>query len=155
MNRIRALELEFDEPLADIVTGMREQGCNWAVIAGALGVSNQTLITWRREFGFAPTNREKIIEKSRRQKNIIAARLGYRNFRALYADLRMTKKMLVRDIAAKMGVHENTLYKWIPENMKGYIYIATPARVASRKKNLAKAREVKRTKYGTLWTGNL
>ena len=42
---------EFDEPLADTITGMRALGYSWATIAGALYISLPALWLWRKRLG--------------------------------------------------------------------------------------------------------
>lgn len=50
--RWASLEGEYQEPIADIIAGFREQGATWRTTAGALGVGSlQTLIRWRRLLG--------------------------------------------------------------------------------------------------------
>lgn len=149
MNIIKAIEDEFDESLADIVIVMRRQGCSWETIAGALEISPQTLLTWRRTFGFAlPDKSFKVIEKRDDSpvKDELARQSGYRDFDDLYADCRLKRQMLVSEVASMLGVHENTLYKWASENMKQYQYIETEARRNSRDENLSKARAVRGTR---------
>lgn len=45
---VREIEAEFDEPIRDVIVGMREQRCNWTVIAGVLGIGRNTLNRWRK-----------------------------------------------------------------------------------------------------------
>ena len=44
----RALEAEFNEPIADTIQGLREQGNTWRTVAGALGINLSTLQEWRK-----------------------------------------------------------------------------------------------------------
>ena len=155
---IEAIELEFGEPLRDIVVVMRLQGCSWATIAGSLEISPQTMLDWRKAYGFARPDRSFVVRESNDDepyKDNLAKGFGYRNFVSLYADLRLSKKWLVRDIAEYLGVHPSTVNDWATESMKEYMYIPTPARVESRSANLEKARAAKMAKHGTLWTHDL
>jgi transposase len=157
-NLIRKIEKEFDEPIADIIIGMRQQGCSWGTIAGALGVGYNTVLSWRKEFGFAPIDPSvHVVEEDDRAayKDRIAQKLGYSNFNSLYFDFRVKRRMLVSEVAREIGVHENTIYKWIPDNMKQYMYIETKRRIVSRDRNLAGARAAMLKKHGTLYTGEL
>jgi hypothetical protein len=157
-NLIRKIEKEFDEPLADIIIGMRQQGCSWSTIAGALEVGYNTVLSWRKEFGFAPIDSSAhVVEENDRvvYKDRIAQKFGYSNFNSLYFDFREKRKMLVSEIAKEIGVHENTIYKWIPDNMKRYMYVETERRLASRDQNLTKARAAMLERHGTLYTGEL
>lgn len=141
---IKKIEAEFDEPLPDIVMGMREQGCNWDTVAGALGITARTLRIWRREIGFAPIDRFNVVIEHRSGERIvdrIARRYGYYNFEDMYRDMRLSRNMTVAQMSKKTGICERTITKWTPPELKG-MEIKTPKKVAAAKRNLAKARAI-------------
>lgn len=45
------IEAEFEEPIKDVIVGLREQGCTWRSIALALEVHYETVKRWRRWLG--------------------------------------------------------------------------------------------------------
>lgn len=45
------IETEFDEPVHEVISGMRAQGATWRAVSGALEVSMTTLVFWRRLLG--------------------------------------------------------------------------------------------------------
>lgn len=143
LERIKEIEREFDEPLSDIVIVMRHQGCKWDTIAGALDISYNTLLNWRKKFGFArPMPNFAIHEETCGRKSIkekLAREHGYNSFRELYQDLRISKGMLVSEIAHKLGVHEDTISQWTPEELKG-IYVFTENKRRTALENFEKAR---------------
>ena len=136
---IRAIEEEFDEPLADIVIGMREQGCSWRTIAGALDISILTLRKWRKELGFAPSDGRRILEEGSWFSDSIVRSLGYRDFTSMYYDLRLSKKMTVKQISDYTGISTRTIEERTPASLKG-MEIKTEKKVAAAKKNLERAR---------------
>ncbi len=153
MNRVRALELEFDEPLADIVIGMREQACSWKTIAGALGISSRTLRRWRRKIGFSPIDSRNIVRENHfkpRMVDEIARRHGYNDFEDMYRDMRLSKKMTVAQMSEKTKICERTITKWTPRELKG-TEIKTKKKIAAANKNLAKARAVANSTRSSPW----
>ena len=141
---VSSIEKEFDEPLADIVIGMREQGCNWSTIAGALDISVRTLRRWRRDMDFAPINQCGIVTENRQRAKFVddvARRHGYDDFVSMYRDMRLSRKMTVAQMSLHTGICERTITKWTPKNLKG-IEIKTEKKVAAAQENLARAREI-------------
>lgn len=49
--RMHEVEAEYNEPLAEIITGFRAQGQPWRVIAEAMGIRECTLRRWRADLG--------------------------------------------------------------------------------------------------------
>jgi IS30 family transposase len=52
----RAVVAEYDEPLADVISGYRDMGYDWPTIAGALEVSLRQLYVWRKRLGLPMDN---------------------------------------------------------------------------------------------------
>ena len=46
-----AIEAEFDEPLEDVIFGLRDLVYSWRTVAGALGIYHRTLYNWRKARG--------------------------------------------------------------------------------------------------------
>jgi transposase-like protein len=52
----RRVVAEYDEPLADVISGYRHMGYDWPTIAGAIGMSERQLYAWRKRLGMPMDN---------------------------------------------------------------------------------------------------
>jgi hypothetical protein len=122
------IESEFEEPVKDVIAGMREQGCSWGTIAGVLGVSTRALFNWRKLFGLPidksahkHDNRSSVTETDRK-----AMMLGYQNATEAIIDMRLVQRKRCCEVASKLGVSEFTVYRYTPDNLRGVIYNRSP-----------------------------
>lgn len=44
-----AIHAEYGEPVKDVIQGLRQQGATWRTVAGALDISQPTLLSWRHK----------------------------------------------------------------------------------------------------------
>lgn len=139
---ITEIEAEFDEPIADIVAGMREQNCSWRTIAGALGINVLTLRRWRRVFGFSPVGSEKrIVEDNSREHRAdrVARERGYKDFGDMFRSMRLSG-MTIDCISEEIGIGKTMIRKYAPEDTRDIHIFTEKSREASRY-NLLIARE--------------
>lgn len=137
--RIRAIEEEYGEPLRDIITGFREQGCSWDTIEGALEISHSALWQWRKDLGLLHDKRINY-ENRDSKSNAVARRMGYRDFKTMYREMRQ-QGMTLKQISRKTGLAESTISGNAPEEMK-YQWIVTPKLRRARLQNIARGREI-------------
>ena len=131
--RIAAIEAEFDEPLRDIIVGMRDQYCTWRTIAGALGVSRSQVYLWRKMLDIMDDRRLRDALSARRTKiGAAAKRLGYRNTAQAIIDLRMGGHSLT-ETADILGVHVRTVTKHYPSGFSGLVFVRTEKYIESRR----------------------
>lgn len=107
----QAIEAEFDEPLADIIMGLREQGNSWRTVAGVLGVSLDALLQWRKELDLPVDRQDKCYDPSSyplSPHEQQARELGYASFAEAVTALRLEGKTL-RQVADLFGVHFQTV----------------------------------------------
>lgn len=118
----QAIEDEFDEPLADVIAGLREQGNTWRTVAGALGVSLSVLVEWRKALGLPLNQREQTYDPSSpaqpNKSDINACALGYNDASSAIADMRL-KGMTLKEIGEKLNIHPVHVCKLSPPPIKG------------------------------------
>jgi transposase-like protein len=44
----RRIEREFDSSIVQLIQDFREDGCSWETVAGIFGISDTTLLVWRK-----------------------------------------------------------------------------------------------------------
>lgn len=120
------IEAEFREPVADVITGLREQGNSWRTVAGALGVALSTLSEWRRELGLPFDQSLKFFDSSsipeRTPTDEKAWRLGYENATDAVLDMRLVQRLTLAQAAQMLGVHPATILHYTPRTVRGSIY---------------------------------
>lgn len=118
----RQLEAEFGEPLPDIIIGLREQGNSWRTVAGALGVSQDTLIEWRKALGLPIDPSSQVYDPSSfaapTPTDARAKALGYSDAACAIADMRL-KGMTLKEIGVRLGVHPVYVGALSPPHVKG------------------------------------
>lgn len=145
-----SIEAEFDEPLKDVIVGMRVQGCTWRTIAGALGVSRTQIYLWRKEFGIEDTRRLRdAMSTWPTQIKIAAKELGYHSVEQAIVDLRMSHTL--EETAAILGVRERTVTRHYPPGFSGTVFTKTEKYIESRKRTgqmtVERCRRRKRSKW--------
>jgi len=123
MSKRKEIEAEFDEPLREVIVGMREQGCSWSTIAGALGVSRRQVYVWRHDLGIKDDRRlcdSPMISKIERA----ARRLGYKNAGLAITDLRFGGLTLAQTAEA-LGVVPRTVTRHYPPGFAGLVFVRT------------------------------
>jgi lambda repressor-like predicted transcriptional regulator len=139
--RIRDIEEEYGESLRDILIGFREQRCSWKTIAGALEVSQSTLLLWRRGIGLT-SDGIRHYEDRESKVDVLAQKMGYSNLEDLCRNMRGAGRTLAQ-ISKKTGLAKSTISTYTPDAMK-YQWVVTPALRRSRKNNLAAGRDKQR-----------
>ena len=128
IRRQREIEAEFDEPLVDVIRGLREVACgnSWRIVAGALGISLSTLTEWRRALDLPLNAHDKRRDPSSTpeatpcdQKAMAA---GYRNMREAIIDLRLLRGKTLKEAAEIIGCHPGTIYRYTPQELRGALY---------------------------------
>jgi len=133
MSAVEEIEAEFDEPLREILIGMREQGCTWGTIAGALGVSRRQVYLWRKELGIEDGRRLYDAGSLKPAKVEMAARrLGYQSAEEAIIDLRFGGRTLA-ETAEILGVGPRTVTRHYPAGFAGLVFIKTRRYVESRR----------------------
>ena len=120
------IEAEFQEPVVDIIVGLREQGNSWRIVAGALEIALSTLCEWRRELGLPLKRDDKVFDPSslpeRTPTDKKAQRLGYRNATDAVLDMRLVQKLTLVQAAQILDVHPHTILHYTPRDTRGLIY---------------------------------
>jgi len=119
----RAIEEEFDEPLTDVILGLREQGNSWRTVAGALGTSYSVLQEWRHVLGLPINRLDKIYDPSScpavRASDVKAQAFGYPDAPTAIADLRANHGLTLKQIGERLGIHYAYISKLSPASVKG------------------------------------
>lgn len=122
----QAIEAEFDEPLADIILGLREQGNSWRTVAGALGIGPGTLVEWRRALGLKLEQHDNVFDPSslpeRTPTDWRARELGYEDATDAVLDMRLRQGLTVEQAAERLGVCADTISRYTPSDIRGSIY---------------------------------
>lgn len=125
------IEAEYGEPIRDIILGMRADGWLWRTIAGALGITERNLITWRVCLGLPlePHNMKRDLELLKPRKRDVAAQAkGYADLEDAIRELR-SKQWTYEMIGAHLGLCKHTIYKAVPEELRG-VQMFPPERMA-------------------------
>ena len=130
MSRIAEIEAEFSEPLRDVIVGMREQGCTWRTIAGALGVSRAQVYLWRRQFGIKDRRR---FYRKRARVDSTAQTLGYRDAQEAIRELRWSG-LTLSEVANLLGCSVRTVTRHYPPGLAGEIFVKTEKYLESRRR---------------------
>lgn len=118
-----AIEQEYGEPVADVIMGMRGQGCSWRTVAGALGVCRDTIIHWRHALGLPVTASRMIREEEPpRPSDQRAQALGYPSATAAIVDLRIKQRLSLNEVARRLQMHPSTISTHTPAYFKGWRY---------------------------------
>ncbi len=89
--------------LEDQLRRLVDSGCNDAAISVVLGVSRQTVRTWRRQLGLPPTWTEQL-----RYMHPKLAAFVKEGHAAGWTTVRMTRELAERDVV----VAERTVWRW-------------------------------------------
>lgn len=116
------IEAEFDEPIRDVIMGLREQGNTWRTVAGALGVSLSVLQAWRCALGLPLNRHEQTYDPSspavRRKSDTHAQALGYADAPSAIAEMRL-QGMTLKEIGARLDLHWQTVSVCTPPKLRG------------------------------------
>ena len=140
--RIAAIEAEFGEAFADIVTGMREQEYPYSTIAGALGVPTPTFRKWLYRYDLIDGRHHDAVARDKCAKPLPCIRptdhraqqLGFRDAGQLVIDFRIDGKTN-DDIAHALGCHLGHVYYITPKSVIG-LGIITPQMREARRRNM-------------------
>lgn len=120
------IEEEFGEPVADVIAGLREQGNSWRTVAGALEISRSTLQLWRKELALPLDQHDNVRDPSSTPEytptDIKARALGYDDARDAVIEMRLSRGLTLRQVAAELGVHPATVLRYTPRRLRGAIY---------------------------------
>jgi len=129
--RWAAIEDEFGEPIRDIILGMRADGYLWKTIAGALGITERQLITWRGLLGIPLNVRDHKVDielMGPRKRDVKAQAKGYRDLEDAIRELR-SQQWTYEMIGAHLGLCKHTIYKAVPDELRG-VQMFPPERMA-------------------------
>lgn len=122
------IEDEFDEPISDVIMGLREQdgGNSWRTVAGCLDVSPQTLLEWRHALGLDVDATDQKYDpssyKSGKPHNHLdhrAKALGYENAIDAVTEMRLKRGLTIKETAQVLGCHYQTVSLHTPDGIKG------------------------------------
>ena len=120
------IEAEFNEPVRDVIVGLREQGNSWRTVAGALGTTLGTLQEWRKELGLPLDSSIQIYDPSSLPEytptDILARELGYKDATEAVLNMRLKQKLTLEQAAEKLGVCVCTVLRYTPKKVRGSIY---------------------------------
>lgn len=123
-----AIEAEFDEPIADVIMGLRELGNSWRTVAGALGVHYGTLQEWRKALGLPMDKANKVYDPSSYPEDNptdrLAKRLGYESIVDAVTDMRIRQGLTLKEAGAVLGCHYQTISLYSPDEVKGTINLS-------------------------------
>lgn len=123
----RDIEREFDEPLRDVIAGMREQGNSWRTVAGALGVHRSTLLQWRKALRLPLDQHANVKDASsvaeRTPLDQKARALGYEDAIDAVIQMRLVDGMQLVEVARVLDCHINTVCNYTPRQLRGTIYV--------------------------------
>lgn len=147
LSLIAAIEEEFSEPLAETIMGLREQGNSWRTVAGALGISRETLRLLRVALRLPLAKNVKVFDPSSlpilspcaRRANLA----GYADMRDAVLDLRVRQSKTVAEAAEILGCHPCTVRRYSPNEIKGIWHLSARGReIKSRKAKELRARQM-------------
>lgn len=123
--RMREVEAEFGEPIRDVIVGLRETCITWRNVAGAMDIGFQTLREWRIRLGIAIDGARVCDETSSkdvadRRIGMAARDLGYVGVQDAIADMRMVRRMTLRECAKALGVSPPTVAQYAPSGTMGF-----------------------------------
>jgi len=134
-NARERIEQEFDQPLRNVIEGMREQGCTWRTVALALEVSRQRVYQFRKKCGLSVTGDRLYDDLSfppcKADRN--AQALGYRSARQAVVDLRMSGKTIA-EVAQVLGISVRTVQRHYPPGFSGTVFVRTERYIRTRHK---------------------
>jgi hypothetical protein len=128
LQRQQEIEAGFDEPLADVIVGLREQdgGNSWRTVAGTLGVSLSTLAEWRKALGLPLDTHCKRHDPSSTPEltpcDLKAIVAGYPSMREAVIDLRLRQGKTLKEAAEILNCHPGTIYEYMPRELRGALY---------------------------------
>lgn len=106
---------------ADEVADLRAAGVTWKEVAVAVGVSDTTLLAWRKRARHPDTQRN----YHRSAKIDAHARaLGYACAQEAIREMRWDE-MTVEEVAARLRVHQRTVRRHYPPGLAGAIFVKT------------------------------
>jgi DNA invertase Pin-like site-specific DNA recombinase len=121
-----AIETEFDEPIRDVIQGLREQGNSWRTVAGALGVSLSTLQEWRKALNMQLNHADKVFDPSSLPRytptDCKARALGYEDAQDAVLEMRCKDQLTIKQVARILGIHYTTVTRYTPSELRGAIY---------------------------------
>jgi transposase len=133
-----AVQDEFGEPVGELIRGLRAEGHSWGTVAGVLGVSASTLQEWRRALGLE-LNRHAHCRRAGKEHvtpgDRKARAAGYPSLRAAIRYLRLTKRLTLRQVAQRLGVHYATVSWYSRQEAPGLVVLTAEGR-ARRVQNL-------------------
>lgn len=122
----RQIEDEFEEPIADVIIGLREQGNSWRTVAGCLNISLGTLVEWRKVLGMPLGKHDNVYDPSSLPETTPTDRkaqaLGYHDATDAVLDMRLKQRLTIREAAEQLGVHYTTITAYTPPELRGTIY---------------------------------
>lgn len=121
------------------------KGLTWRVIADFIGVKLWQLERFIRRQGleFQVRKVSAMYEDGyeRTKANRLARRYGYRTLNDAVRDWRMQGQTRA-EIAARLGVHENTVYRHTPDHLKNQLHARTERSYRAACRNLERARAI-------------
>jgi len=146
MERWRQIEDEFGEPVADVITGLREQGNSWRTVAGCLEVSKSVLQEWRRTLGLEFDKNHKIFDESSLPElsplDEKAVALGYKNKVDAIIDLRLRQGKTIKEAGEILGCHYQTVALYSPPEIRGIYNHSERGRQVHRRQIIAAGKKL-------------
>lgn len=141
--RIKKIEEEYGRPITEVLTDFRDAeriidgGNAWETVAGCFNVSRDQLYYLRTKVGFSPDG-ERIHSPASRKptptdRKAVALGRGYEDGKDAVRDLKLRQKMTVKEIAAMLGVSEETVRLYTPEECKHHYNFSKEGRAVLAK----------------------
>ena len=129
LNKIKLLELEYNEPIKDIILGYRKMNHSWSFIAECLGYSKQGLLKLNKRLGIKDNKIQysKYHPRTKNGSNLKAQELGFFNMREAIIYFREVGIQL-DEIARRLQCSINTVCNYTPEELKYASYHKTHKR---------------------------
>ena len=144
LDKIYAIECEYDEPFSEVLKGFRDQGSSWKLIAEVLDIPYDTLRNWHEALRISDGRRSSYtyIPPSLNDR---AKEFGYRSAEQMVSDLRASGKTR-KEIAELLNCHPSSLYRYTNMEAKELVNV-TPSQVAARRKSVKIAHAAYVAKY--------
>jgi len=134
------IEIEFGEPVADVIMGLRQQGNSWRTVAGALDIALSTLKEWRRELGLPLDQHDNVYDPSSMPDYTPTDRkaqaMGYQDATDAVLDMRLKQGLTIKQVADRMGCHYCTVTSYTPLRLRGEIYNRSEAWWVNRRQQV-------------------
>jgi hypothetical protein len=106
------VESEFQEPLEDVISGLRQQNCTWVTVANVLEIPLDTLRHWVPGWGVRD-DRRNVEYVASRPLDLKAKALGYRGIEDMIVAYNTSGKTR-QDMADVLKCHKLSINRYAP-----------------------------------------